>query len=219
MLREGVRDASELNRRIGYDSSHSLERLLNGKLPWFPDVLSAVLDGLNIKQDDAPISPTERGLLAPEGIYNHGAVLTRPIPVVDWANAACHIASLMSSEGAVMQKWDPENTEVALAPVGVRRNTQAFRVRGESMEPTIGDGDILFCEEQYGLNGIPSGKVVIVRFSDDSEYAGTAVCKRYRRVGDIILLTSDNEKAGKSFEVRPQEIGWIGVVVSKNSDL
>lgn len=54
MLREGVRDASELNRRIGYDSSHSLERLLNGKLPWFPDVLSAVLDGLNIKQDDAP---------------------------------------------------------------------------------------------------------------------------------------------------------------------
>jgi|GEM_PF-3753166 len=219
MLREGVRDASELNRRIGYDSSHSLERLLNGKLPWFPDVLSAVLDGLNIKQDDAPISPTERGLLAPEGIYNHGAVLTRPIPVVDWANAACHIASLMSSEGAVMQKWDPENTEVALAPVGVRRNTQAFRVKGESMEPTIGDGDILFCEEQYGLNGIPSGKVVIVRFSDDSEYAGTAVCKRYRRVGDIILLTSDNEKAGKSFEVRPQEIGWIGVVVSKNSDL
>ena len=56
MLREGVRNASELNRRIGYDSVNSLERLLAGKLNWFPDVLSAVLDGLNIKHDDAALS-------------------------------------------------------------------------------------------------------------------------------------------------------------------
>ena len=221
MLREGVRDASELNRRAGYDSSHSLERLLAGKLNWFPDVLSAVLDALNIKHDDAPLSPAERGMLAPDGMYNAGGVLTRPIPVVDWANAATHIASLVGRNGEpVMKKWDPENTDIALAPVGVRRNTQAFRVHGVSMEPTISDGDILFCEEQYDLNSIPSGKIVIVCFSDDSEYAGTVVCKRLRRAGSILMLTSDNEKTGKDITVNsPGEIAWIGVVVRKSSEL
>lgn len=221
MLREGVRDASELNRRIGYDSANSIERLLAGKLNWFPDVLSAVLDGLNIKHDDAPMTPAERGLLAPDGMYNASGVLTRPIPVVDWANAATHIASLIGRDGSpVMKKWDPENTDVALAPVGVRRNTQAFRVHGVSMEPTISDGDILFCEEQYDLNSIPSGKIVIVCFSDDSEYAGTVVCKRLRRAGSILMLTSDNEKTGKDITVNsPGEIAWIGVVVRKSSEL
>ena len=221
MLREGVRDASELNRRAGYDSSHSLERLLAGKLNWFPDVLSAVLDALNIKHDDAPMSPAERGMLAPDGMYNAGGVLTRPIPVVDWANAATHIASLVGRNGEpVMKKWDPENTDVALAPVGVRRNTQAFRVHGVSMEPTISDGDILFCEEQYDLNSIPSGKIVIVCFSDDSEYAGTVVCKRLRRAGSILMLTSDNEKTGKDITVNtPGEIAWIGIVVRKSCEL
>lgn len=221
MLREGVRDASELNRRAGYDSSHSLERLLAGKLNWFPDVLSAVLDALNIKHDDAPLSPAERGMLAPDGMYRDGGVLTRPIPVVDWANAATHIASLVGRNGEpVMKKWDPENTDIALAPVGVRRNTQAFRVHGVSMEPTISDGDILFCEEQYDLNSIPSGKIVIVCFSDDSEYAGTVVCKRLRRAGSILMLTSDNEKTGKDITVNsPGEIAWIGVVVRKSSEL
>lgn len=221
MLREGVRDASELNRRAGYDSSHSLERLLAGKLNWFPDVLSAVLDALNIKHDDAPLSPAERGMLAPDGMYRDGGVLTRPIPVVDWANAATHIASLVGRNGEpVMKKWDPENTDIALAPVGVRRNTQAFRVHGVSMEPTISDGDILFCEEQYDLNSIPSGKIVIVCFSDDSEYAGTVVCKRLRRAGSILMLTSDNEKTGKDITVNtPGEIAWIGIVVRKSCEL
>lgn len=221
MLKEGVRNASELNRRAGYDSSHSLERLLAGKLNWFPDVLSAVLDALNIKHDDAPLSPAERGMLAPDGMYRDGGVLTRPIPVVDWANAATHIASLVGRNGEpVMKKWDPENTDVALAPVGVRRNTQAFRVHGVSMEPTISDGDILFCEEQYDLNSIPSGKIVIVCFSDDSEYAGTVVCKRLRRAGSILMLTSDNEKTGKDITVNsPGEIAWIGIVVRKSCEL
>ena len=221
MLREGVRDASELNRRAGYDSAHSLERLLAGKLNWFPDVLSAVLDGLNIKHDDAPMTPAERGLLAPDGMYNASGVLTRPIPVVDWANAATHIASLIGRNGEpVMRKWDPESTDIALAPVGVRKNTQAFRVHGVSMEPTISDGDILFCEEQYDLNSIPSGKIVIVCFSDDSEYAGTVVCKGLRRAGSILMLTSDNEKTGKDITVNsPGEIAWIGIVVRKSSEL
>lgn len=218
MLRKGIRTATDLRRLIGYDSSNTIERLLSGKLNWFPDVLSAVLDALDISHDDAPISPDERAMLAPEGIYNQGGILTRPIPIVDWANAASHISCLVNNGGTVMQKWDPETTETALAPIESRRNTQAFRVFGESMETTINDGDILFCEQQYSLDDIPGGKVVIVKFNDNSSNAGTVVCKRYRRVGDIILLVSDN-LAGKTFEIKPEEIGWIGVVTGKHSPM
>lgn len=206
MLREGVRDASELNRRIGYDSSHSLERLLAGKLNWFPDVLSAVLDELKIKQDDAPISPLERSMLAPEGIYNQGAILVRPVPVVDWANAADYIGSLIAGTSAIDRKWDPESIETIPAPTGCRKDTIALRVHGQSMEPKIQDGDKIYCEPVENLEELPNNKIVVVRFADSAkECAGCLFCKRFRRIGGEIFLTSDNP-AGRNFNEVPRSI-------------
>lgn len=219
MLREGVRDASELNRRIGYDSSHSLERLLAGKLNWFPDVLSAVLDELKIKQDDAPISPLERSMLAPEGIYNQGAILVRPVPVVDWANAADYIGSLIAGTSAIDRKWDPESIETIPAPTGCRKDTIALRVHGQSMEPKIQDGDKIYCEPVENLEELPNNKIVVVRFTDSAEEgAGCLFCKRFRRIGGEIFLTSDNP-AGRNFnEVPPIDIAWLGRVTGKYDD-
>lgn len=219
MLREGVRDASELNRRIGYDSSHSLERLLAGKLNWFPDVLSAVLDELKIKQDDAPISPLERSMLAPEGIYNQGAILVRPVPVVDWANAADYIGSLIAGTSAIDRKWDPESIETIPAPTGCRKDTIALRVHGQSMEPKIQDGDKIYCEPVENLEELPNNKIVVVRFTDSAkEGAGCLFCKRFRRIGGEIFLTSDNP-AGRNFnEVPPIDIAWLGRVTGKYDD-
>ena len=219
MLREGVRDASELNRRIGYDSSHSLERLLAGKLNWFPDVLSAVLDELKIKQDDAPISPLERSMLAPEGIYNQGAILVRPVPVVDWANAADYIGSLIAGTSAIDRKWDPESIETIPAPTGCRKDTIALRVHGQSMEPKIQDGDKIYCEPVENLEELPNNKIVVVRFTDSAkECAGCLFCKRFRRIGGEIFLTSDNP-AGRNFnEVPPIDIAWLGRVTGKYDD-
>ena len=219
MLREGVRDASKLNRRIGYDSSHSLERLLAGKLNWFPDVLSAVLDELKIKQDDAPISPLERSMLAPEGIYNQGAILVRPVPVVDWANAADYIGSLIAGTSAIDRKWDPESIETIPAPTGCRKDTIALRVHGQSMEPKIQDGDKIYCEPVENLEELPNNKIVVVRFTDSAkEGAGCLFCKRFRRIGGEIFLTSDNP-AGRNFnEVPPIDIAWLGRVTGKYDD-
>ena len=219
MMRRGLRSADELRRCIGYDSTSSIERLLSGKLNFFPDVLSAIFDALEIDPDEAPLDPAERGLLAPPGIYrNGGALLVRPIPVVDWANAAGHLEQLSGCDKPVYAAWDPETTETVPAPVGTRRDTQAFRVYGVSMEPTINDGDILFVEPAASPEDIPQHKIVVAKLSADVDAGGTVVCKRFSRSRGVFKLTSDNP-AGRSWSVTARQLVWIGVVVRKTCEL
>ncbi len=220
MMAKGLTSAAELTKYIGYDSVHTIERLLNGKLNWFPDVLSSVLEALDISQDDIPVTPAERLLLLPEGMFRNGGVLVRPLPVVDWANAASHLAMLENCDTAVLRKWDPESVETIAAPVGTRKDTQVFRIFGESMEPTICDGEIIFCEPQYRLDDIGNGKIVVVKFSEHSANPGTIVCKRFRKEKDTIMLSSDNARDGKIFTgITPRDIAWIGTVTQKICDV
>ena len=219
MMNRGLRSADDLRRCVGYDSTRSIERLLSGKLNFFPDVLSAIFDALEIDPDDAPLQPAERGLLAPRGIYrNDGAMLVRPIPVVDWANAAGHLTQLLSCDKPVLAEWDPETTETVPSPVGVRRDTQAFRVCGVSMEPTINDGDILFVEPAASPREIPQNKIVVAKLADDVENSDPVVCKRFSRKDGWITLSSDNP-AGRSWRLRDGQLVWIGVVVRKTCEL
>lgn len=213
MLREGVRDAAELNRLIGYDSAHTLERLLAGKLNWFPDVLSAVLEALHIDHDDVPVTTAERMLLLPDGFFDNGAMLIRPLPIVDWANAASHLSAIVGGNGSpVMKKWNPDTTETIAVPVGVRRETQAFRVSGLSMEPTINDNDIILAERRNSFDDVSDKKVVVVKFADCGKYSESIVCKRLRKFGRQLTLTSDNPN-GLDFEIEPGDVEWLGVVV------
>ena len=218
MMRMGATSAADLNRLIGYDSPNTLERLLAGKLNWFPDVLSAVLEALEIKHDDAPLSPAERMLLLPEGMFAAGAILVRPIPVVAWANAASHIDMLCDPNARMLYRWDPETTETVPAPMGTRKGTQAFRVSGVSMEPTILDEDILLVEQRMSFEEIPNNKVVVVRFTSDATYDDCIVCKRFRKVGDALTLNSDNPQ-GLSFQIEARYVAWLGQVVQKVSRL
>lgn len=219
MLARGVRSAVDLCRLIGYDSVNTLKRLLSGSIAWFPDVLSAVLDALEIDHDAAPISAEERALLSPQGAFRDGAMLVRPIPVVEWANAAEVIAGFIDSGATVMTRWDPATTEVIPAPMGVRKGTMALRVHGESMEPKILDGDKIVVEPADSLETIPDKKVVVVKFTPEyPECPECVVCKRFRRFRNGICLTSDNA-SGRTFDdLRPQDIAWIGIVVAKYSN-
>lgn len=218
MMRRGLRSADDLRRAIGYDSTRSIERLLSGKLNFFPEVLSAIFDALEIDPDDAPMEPGERGLLAPRGIYRDGGMLVRPIPVVDWANAAGHLAQLSACDKPVYTYWDPEGTETVPAPVGTRRDTQAFRVCGVSMEPTINDGDILFVEPVNSPEEIPQHKIVVAKLTAAAEEPESVICKRLSRHGGLLMLSSDNP-AGRSWVVPPERLEWIGLVVRKISEL
>ena len=197
-----------------------------GKINWFPDMLSAVLDNLKISHDDAPMTPTERGILQPEGFYfNDGTQKTRAVlvhyqPVISWANAATYVNSMLSKDGAVMEKWNPDEVEETVpVPLDIRGTCCIFRVAGQSMEPAINDGDILYCEQVLDLKTIPDKRVVVVLFADCSKFEDCIVCKRFRKIGEKILLASDNP-IGREFEVEPKDISWIGILrkLTKNGD-
>ncbi|MBR2345371.1 MAG: hypothetical protein IKA71_06255 [Lentisphaeria bacterium] len=218
MSKCGMESYDQLRRAAGYDSPQTIRRLFDGELNWFPDLLSAVFDALGCDRDGAPLSAAEKELLAPGGMYRDGAMLVRPVPVVDWANAASHLES-MESEGVLLKNWDVENTETVPVPVGSRRDTSAFRVHGISMEPKIVDDDIVLVEPAASLDDIPDNKIVVVRFSDRSGQSEKVVCKRFRRQNSTsLLLTSDNPE-GKIIPLEPAEIAWIGIVVKKISEM
>lgn len=213
MMRKGITTPADLTRLVGYDSVSTMERLLAGKLAWFPDVLSLTLTHLDIDYDEVPVSGSERALLTPSDIYRSGGVLVRPIPVVTWANAASHLEMLQSEED-VRRFWNPENTETVLVPVGGRRDTIAFKVSGISMEPRICDSDVILVEPVASLDSIPANKIVVARLAPD----GDVVCKRLRRQGDMTILASDNPE-GRMIQVTAQNIDWIGIVVRRISEL
>lgn len=218
MEKNGISGAEQLRRAIGYDSVQTIKRLLNGELNWFPDVLSAVLDALDCDRNKLPLNTAEFDLLAPSGIYRDGAMLVRPVPVVDWANAASDLASVESDE-TVMCRWDVENTLTVPVPVGSRSDMRAFKVHGISMEPRILDDDIVLVEPVTSIDDIPENKIVIVRFNDDSTQPDLVVCKRFhRQPGSRMLLTSDNPE-GKIISAASDEVCWMGIVVKKISEM
>ncbi|MBQ9803627.1 MAG: LexA family transcriptional regulator [Lentisphaeria bacterium] len=218
MSRCGVTSGSQLCRMAGYDSPHTMNRLLAGEINWFPDMLSAVLDALECDRERLPLEPADLELLSPAGLYRAGALLVRPVPVVDWANAASCL-DMAVSDSVTMGKWDVENTVTVPVPVGSRCGTRAFRVHGVSMEPKIIDDDIVLVEPVERLEDVPDNKIVVVRFNERSAAGGEVVCKRFRRQPDeTLLLTSDNPD-GRIIPLSPDEIGWIGVVVKKISEM
>jgi SOS-response transcriptional repressor LexA len=218
MDKSDMNSTEQLCRAIGYNSPQTLNRLFNGELNWFPDVLSAVFDVLNCDPADSPLNSGELSMLAPRGLYRDGAMLVRPVPVVEWANAASHLESL-ESDAVIMQNWDPETTLTVPVPADSRRDTHAFRVHGISMEPRILDDDIVLVEPAENFDSIPDNKIVVVRFTDRSETAEKVVCKRFRRQNNHqLLLTSDNPE-GKIIPFSPDEVAWVGIVVKKISEM
>jgi len=218
MLERNLPDGAALNRFIGYDSPETLERLLAGKLDWFPEVLSFTLTSLGIRYEDAPLAPGERSLLVPPDMFQEGGRLVRPIPVVDWANAAGHLG-ILGGDGATMRHWDPQETETVLSPVGGRQDTLAFRVTGISMEPSLCDGDVILVEPATSPEEVPENKIVVAKFSDTYTPGGCVVCKRlHHREDGTLLLTSDNP-SGEIFSCRPADLVWLGRVIRRICEL
>jgi len=95
------------------------------------------------------------------------------------------------------------------------KGTFATEVQGDSMEPTLHEGDVVAAKPYEG-NGddIPNGKVVIV--ADES---GELMVKRIHKYNGTVLLVSDNPKYQP---VRPSEgyrIIGIGVAAWKRTEL
>ena len=95
----------------------------------------------------------------------------------------------------------PDN-DYALPKVAVvddGREYAAFRVEGRSMEPTLQEGVIVLCD----LHKEPTNRCIVCIKWDD-----TVVVKRWRQVGDQVMLTSDNPAFGEEYTVKLKDVHW-----------
>jgi transcriptional regulator with XRE-family HTH domain len=106
----------------------------------------------------------------------------------------------------------PENVEeLPTIPVPADGKTYVgFRVEGNSMAPTVRDGMIALADVKAEL----ANKCIVVCKWDD-----TLTIKRYRRVGNMIYLTSDNTEAGEDYEVHAREMEWCLRIVKLHVEL
>lgn len=79
------------------------------------------------------------------------------------------------------------------------RDYAAFKVEGRSMEPTLVEGVIVLCD----IHLEPTNKCIVCIKWDD-----TVCVKRYRRVNDHIMLTSDNPTYGEEYNINAKEVDW-----------
>jgi phage repressor protein C with HTH and peptisase S24 domain len=79
------------------------------------------------------------------------------------------------------------------------RDYAAFKVEGRSMEPTLVEGVIVLCD----IHLEPTNKCIVCIKWDD-----TVCVKRYRRVNNHIMLTSDNPTYGEEYNIQAEEVDW-----------
>jgi repressor LexA len=87
----------------------------------------------------------------------------------------------------------------------------SVQVRGDSMEPTLHDGDFVVFKTYVGDGSdIPNGKVVVVR-----NHHGELVVKRLIRTNGLIMLTSDNPKYPPipPEQIKTEDLRIVGVAV------
>ncbi len=87
----------------------------------------------------------------------------------------------------------------------------SVQVRGDSMEPTLHDGDFVVFKPYVGDGSdIPSGKIVVVR-----NIGGELVVKRLVRIDGLTMLTSDNPKYPPipPEQIEAEELQIVGVAV------
>ena len=198
MMKHGLKNATELCRFIKYDSPHTIERLLSGTLNFFPDMLSAIFAALEIDENKAPVSNSERMLLDVIP-YKCGAIMTRPIPVYSLAHAASGFTVVDGCIQPIEKYWEGKVTKTTPVPID-GRDWAAFDVEGNSMYPKLMDGDIVLCDK---CRPPVNGKIVVVCFKEDyKDYTGSCVIIVWHRIGDKtchcssctqIILSDGNE--------------------------
>jgi phage repressor protein C with HTH and peptisase S24 domain len=94
-----------------------------------------------------------------------------------------------------------------LASLGVREDQSAvLRAQGESMSPTIEDGDRMLIDER-DRRVIARGGVFVIRVD------GALMVKRVARSGDMIAVTSDNADFPPTPSLAPDQVEILGRVV------
>jgi phage repressor protein C with HTH and peptisase S24 domain len=115
-----------------------------------------------------------------------------PQRVMEEARAAGAVpcVDLAAAAGAGRELWDEAAESWLVAPEGAPSvRALALRIRGESMEPLLRDGDTVLVEL---VPALVRGRIIVARHPDDGY-----VCKRVERIGRRnVLLASLNRECG-----------------------
>lgn len=137
-------------------------------------------------------------------LARHGVVIPEAnVTVITGGFRRVRVYGIAEASGAHFRLGDlvPDNEydlPTILAPDDGRRYV-GFKVEGDSMLPTLKDGMTVLCDCDAEL---VNGCVVVAKWDD------CVAIKRYRRIGDTILLTSDNPAAGKDHEIHASALLW-----------
>lgn len=129
-----------------------------------------------------PMRPSDsrpQTTIAEDGV-TYGPNLSCRVPLISWTTAG--------HWGEVVDNFNPGDAEEWVpSPANVGDQSFALRIRGDSMEPTISDGDVVIVDPDADAE---HNKIVIVRQNGDSE----ATCKRLICDGSKTYLRPDNPR-------------------------
>lgn len=103
---------------------------------------------------------------------------------------------------AISEIIDYEEVDDRLAKIG---DLFGLRIKGNSMEPRICDGDVVIVHKQEDAE---NGSTVIATINGDD-----AVCKRYYSYGDTVLLRSNNPVYEDIDVTGREDFHIVGVVI------
>lgn len=202
-LLEAMADRSwsfaQLARAAGYDHDKTLRRLLiEGSLDFFPNILAALVKALGLDPETLPVTDFVRAdILERLPAIGH-ATLVRDAPVV----AHAHAAALTVVDGLLeTESWD----DAPRLPVPTDgRDYLIFTVEGDSMEPRLHDGELVYVDAR----DIPSARPVphrpAVVLVDDE-----LLIKLWRPVdGHVHLASANPSRAAADRFVPLSEIRW-----------
>ena len=160
-----------LCNKTGIDLQAMRNRIYKERFPSIQDTLK-ILSVFNVSAEDF-------FGMSSESVRSNISKDVMLIPVVDQVFSAGHGQYLPENDVAEEYIAVPNN----LKKFG--KNLAATRVRGDSMEPTLHDGDTIICDNR-GYDGTDGIYTI--------HYKGNGFVKRLQSAGDEVKIISDNPR-------------------------
>ena len=190
-----IRNVEKLRKKINFSSYEILRRQLSGKLNWFADTLSRVVEVLDLNTADLPLSDAERRLLDHAAMKRQGSGMVRVLPVLAGIESG-----KLSIDGKVPVPLDDE------------RDLRAFRISGRAMSPVLLPGDVVIAETVASSYALPENSLVVIRFTDQASGEERWACRRCRHLIGCPLILSADDSSGELIPVFPADVIWCGVI-------
>jgi SOS-response transcriptional repressor LexA len=188
---------ADIARALGVGVSYFLsDEVLAGKEPVSRPL--GTVEGAGILEELRELVERHTGPVRP----SVGA--TRKIPVISYTAAGDPVSYESSYPVGFADQYVEVNSSIG------DPHAFALRIKGDSMEPRLYDGDIVVVCPSWQVK---ENRPVVIKVNDDE-----VTCKVFSRAGDSILLTSLNPKYPPR-AYRQEDVVWVYPVVQVISNM